>query len=118
MTVIAARVAGVKGAEEALHAVAVGEAKPFQQLHGMGMRLLAAEAHADSGDFDILADRHIAEQTPGLKRTGNAVPADPMGRQTGNDFAAEENFAGSGQLKSGHGVDQRRLAGPVWADQP
>lgn len=31
-TVIAARVAGVKGAEEALHALAVGEAKPFESM--------------------------------------------------------------------------------------
>lgn len=31
-TVIAARVAGVKGAEEALHALAVGEAKPFDSM--------------------------------------------------------------------------------------
>ncbi len=75
----------------------------------LGARQVAAE-------LEVLAHRHAGEEAPPLRHDGDARRAEAMRRQARDVAAVKDEAAGARALDAGDGVDQRRLAGAVRAD--
>ena len=69
------------------------------------------------GNADVLEHRRIFEQLERLERTSNA-DAGTFGRRHTRDVLAVQRHPTFRRCEAAHGVNQRRLAGAVRADQP
>lgn len=73
-----------------------------------------ARVHADE---NILANRHISENSAVLKRPGDAPFGDRVGTRPGNRFATKDNLAVIGSEQAAKEVKDGRLSGTIWSDE-
>jgi hypothetical protein len=70
------------------------------------------------GNEQVLLDRQVVEQLDRLKGADQAAARDRVGGPTVERGALEGDVAGPRRQVARQGVDERRLAGPVGADEP
>ena len=67
-------------------------------------------------DQDVVHDAEIAKHATELERARDTFGGQPLRRETRDVLTFEANRPGVRQVKPGHQIEQRRLAGPVRAD--
>src|SRR5215472_11622796 len=78
-----------------------------------GPRPLPGERGAD---LQVFLDRQRPEETPALRHHGDPLPGPALGPQPGHVGAVEQDRARRGGMQAGDRPQQRRLAGPVGAN--
>src|SRR5262249_53079226 len=68
------------------------------------------------GDPDILQRRGVGEDIGDLVRPGDTPMRDPVGSKPGDLPAIEQDAPGGRPQDAGQAVEERALAGAVWAD--
>ncbi len=67
-------------------------------------------------DLQVLLDRQRLEQPPALRHQDNALPGPALGPESGDILAVQQDRASRRLVQPGDAAQQRRLAGPVGAD--
>jgi hypothetical protein len=94
------------------------DADPVEHQSGLRRRLAPSEPQPDCCHREIVENREIAKQPPGLERSGDPSPSNLMGaHRVGRDTIQPDTAAGR-RLKARQHVDKRCLAGAVRTDQP
>src|SRR5262249_36952715 len=88
--------------------------------HGAGARprVDGARGAQECADHDVLEHAHVLECQRNLEGAGEAEARALLGREAGDGAALEQDRAGRRREIAGEAIEQGRLSGPVWADQP
>ncbi len=94
-----------------------GEAEFVQQILRALCGNRAGCTLCEGGGLDIFEDRHRVEEAYDLEGAADARKRDLAWREARERGAASRNRAARELYLAGDGIDERRLAGPVWPDE-
>ena len=94
-----------------------GEPEQAHELVRPPRRFPPGGADPERRDLDVLPHREAAEGVRVLEGTGEPMPPAPVRRPAGDVALLESDLATRRPVEAAEDVDERRLAGPVRADQ-